>query len=179
MDVAKSCDFGWMWNICIIFWMVVGINVFSDEPKYHNMIAMSSTIQVFCDKTLRHNLFDTSSTTPWWNLLSQSYCHISIHVSLFMTHISIIKYCHVTYHVISPRGNRSSATLNDVFPLIYDDVERHRFNDENVWSSLSLWCFLTIRHRRWFNMALLWWQCFCHKVVTTTYVMTKIRLFVT
>ena len=37
------------------------IIVFSDEPKYHNMIAMSlamsSTIQVFCDKTLRHNLF--------------------------------------------------------------------------------------------------------------------------
>ena len=146
MDVGNSCDFGWLWNICIMFWMVVGINVFSDEPKYHNMIAtspaMSSTIQVFCDNKFRHNLFDTSSATSsilWWNLLSQSYCHISIHISLFMTNISVIKFCHVTCHVISPRhqpcGNLSSATLNDVFP-----------SSMMIWSIIDLMTKICGRH---------------------------------
>ena len=142
LEIYGCCKKLWLWmNVKYMHYLLDGcsIIVFSDEPKYHNMIAMSlamsSTIQVFCDKTLCHNLFDTSSTTPWQNLLSQSYCHISIHVSLFMTHISVITYCHVTYQVISPRGNRSSTTLNDVFP-----------SSMTMWSVIDLMTKMCGRH---------------------------------
>jgi hypothetical protein len=125
VHVGKSCHFGWLWNICIMFWMVVSLNVFSGESKYHNMIAtshsMSSTRQVFCDSKFRHSLFDMSSTTSsnlWRNLLSQSYCHINIHISLFMKNIFVIKFCHVISPYHPPRGNRSNVILDDVFLLI-------------------------------------------------------------
>ena len=34
VNARKSCHFVWLWNICIMFWMVVGLNVFSNELKY-------------------------------------------------------------------------------------------------------------------------------------------------
>jgi hypothetical protein len=72
------------------------------------------------------------------------FCHVSCHVSIFMTNMSVTK---------QPCGNGTMLHSMTFLNLIYDDLEHHRFYDEYIFRRYIYDAFAF--RKRSFNMHLL------------------------